>query len=78
MRPEDLRLRDDGTLRATVRVVEPLGSETYVHLETSDGARVVVRASADVGVAVDQRLGLQIPVEKAHLFRDPDGKRIGP
>ncbi|UCC82525.1 MAG: TOBE domain-containing protein, partial [Gemmatimonadota bacterium] len=77
-RPEDLRIGDSGTFRAVVRVVEPVGSEMYIHLLSENGTRLVARASADTRVAVDERVGVQIAPDKVHLFRDDTGERIGP
>jgi multiple sugar transport system ATP-binding protein len=78
IRPEDVTLSDKGTFSAAVRVVEPVGSEMYVHLDCADGARVVARVPADQKVAVDQRVCVVIPPSKAHLFRDDTGARVGP
>jgi ABC-type sugar transport system ATPase subunit len=79
-RPEDLQLAagPEATFSATVRVVEPIGSELYLHLETPAGARVVTRVAADTQVGVDERVGVAIPPAKVHLFRDDTGARIGP
>jgi multiple sugar transport system ATP-binding protein len=77
-RPEDLKIGDSGTFSAVVRVVEPVGSEMYIHLLTEDGTRVVARAPADTRVAVDERVAVAIPPNKVHLFRDDTGERIGP
>ncbi|MGD2153467.1 MAG: sn-glycerol-3-phosphate ABC transporter ATP-binding protein UgpC [Gemmatimonadales bacterium] len=77
-RPEDLRIGDSGTFSALVRVVEPVGSEMYIHLLTESGTRVVARAAADTRVAVDERVAVAIPPDKLHLFRDDTGERIGP
>ncbi|NIR42728.1 MAG: ABC transporter ATP-binding protein [Gemmatimonadetes bacterium] len=78
VRPEDLALGDHGAFSALVRVVEPIGSEKYVHLETPDRARVVARVTADRSVAVDERVCVDIPAARAHLFREDTGERIGP
>jgi multiple sugar transport system ATP-binding protein len=78
IRPEDLRLSDAGTFSALVRVVEPVGSEMFIHLTTEDGTRIVARAAADARVAVDQRVAVEIPPHKIHLFRRDTGDRIGP
>ncbi len=78
IRPEDLRLTDDGALRAAVRVVEPVGSEVYLHLAAEDGSRFLARAPADTRVAVDDRVGIDIPAAKVHLFSRESGERIGP
>lgn len=77
-RPEDIRLSDTGGLRAVIRVVEPVGSEIYVHLDTADGQRVIIRAPADASAAVDDRVALDIPPGKVHLFRADTGQRVGP
>jgi multiple sugar transport system ATP-binding protein len=77
-RPEDLRLTEGGTFPAMVRVVEPVGSEMYIHLAAEDATRVIARAPADTQVAVDERVGIEIAPEKVHLFRNDTGERIGP
>jgi multiple sugar transport system ATP-binding protein len=77
-RPEDLSLVDYGsTLAAEVRVVEPVGSEVYIHLDTAAGERVIVRAAADTQVSVDRRVGIKVPPGKVHLFRKDTAERIG-
>jgi multiple sugar transport system ATP-binding protein len=78
IRPEDLKLADDdATFNATVRVVEPVGSEMYVHLTAGDGARVVARVPADSHVSVDESVNVEIPTDKIHLFRADTGERVG-
>jgi multiple sugar transport system ATP-binding protein len=78
VRPEDLKLEDKkGTFTATVRVVEPVGSEMYVHLATADGARVVARVPSDSHVKVDENVSVEIPTAKVHIFRADTGERIG-
>ncbi len=78
IRPEDLRLSDSGTFSAVIRVVEPVGSEMYIHLAAEDETRIVARVPADARVAVDERVGVAIPPGKVHLFRNDTGARIGP
>jgi multiple sugar transport system ATP-binding protein len=78
VRPEDLRIADHGSFSAVVHVIEPVGSEMYIHLATGDERRVVARAPADTQVRVDERVGLEIPPDKVHLFRSDTGERIGP
>jgi multiple sugar transport system ATP-binding protein len=78
VRPEDLRLCERGALTASVLVVEPVGSEVYVHLSTPSDIRLIVRAPADTRVLVDQRVGLEVPAARVHLFRADTGERIGP
>ncbi|KPK74770.1 MAG: hypothetical protein AMS25_19145 [Gemmatimonas sp. SM23_52] len=78
VRPEDLRITDHGSFSAVVHVIEPVGSEMYIHLATGDERRVVARTPADTQVRVDERVGLEIPPDKVHLFRSDTGERIGP
>jgi multiple sugar transport system ATP-binding protein len=78
VRPEDLRLSDRGTFSAVVRVVEPVGSEMYIHLASGDATRVVARAPADTQVKVDERVAVEIPPGKVHIFRSDTGERLGP
>jgi multiple sugar transport system ATP-binding protein len=79
VRPEDLQLTSgDSTFSAVVRVVEPIGSEMYIHMATADGAGLVVRTPADTQVGVDDSVGIEIPPAKVHLFRNDTGERIGP
>lgn len=79
VRPEDLKLQDGGgAFGAEVRVVEPVGSEMYVHLTSATGARVIVRAAADAQIAVGQQVSVGIPADRVHLFRSDTGVRIEP
>jgi ABC-type sugar transport system ATPase subunit len=77
-RPEDLKLGDRGTFGAVVRVVEPIGSEMYVHLDCPDGTRAVARVPADQKVSVDKQVYIEVPPGKVHLFRQDSGERIVP
>jgi multiple sugar transport system ATP-binding protein len=79
VRPEDLQLQDSGgAFSAVVRVVEPVGSEMYVHLASGAGTRVVARAPSDTPITVDQQVSVEIPPGKLHLFRSDTGVRIAP
>ena len=79
VRPEDLRLKDPGdALRAQVRVVEPVGSEMYVHLTSDSGVQMIARAPADTHISVEQQVSFEIPPDKVHLFRSDTGDRIEP
>jgi len=83
IRPEDLEFAPDGDgndstrrLRAAVEVVELMGAETYLHLNSGSGvfiARVASGAAAKVGdaIAVDVRM------DRAHLFDKATGAALG-
>ncbi len=75
IRPEDIELRAEGT-PATVLVVEPLGREALVMVE-SGGVRLQVLVPAEAKPAPDQQIHLHLPAEKLHYF-DRTGTRVGP
>ena len=82
VRPENCDLLPPGkppstcSFQAVVDIVEPMGAETYVHLQT--GAHTVISRSH---ATVDQReaghrLLFEIAIEKIHLFEPATGLRI--
>jgi len=77
IRPENIYDRlfakdasDDFAVRATVDVVEPMGSEIYLHL-VRDSNRFVARVGADDTAQVNQDLEVIFDMNKAHFF-DPE------
>ncbi|HVS54612.1 MAG TPA: sn-glycerol-3-phosphate ABC transporter ATP-binding protein UgpC [Opitutaceae bacterium] len=73
IRPEHLRAAESGadaadnTARLTIRIVEPMGAETYLHLDagtTSCIARVQPSARFKVG----QQIRVALDLDHAHLF----------
>jgi len=77
VRPEHLQPHPRGGLRARVEVVEPVGSEAYLHLDFAGRSLVARLAPQDLpapGAELDLR------ADPAHLhFFDPDsGARLGP
>jgi len=74
VRPEDIYDRlyakgatTDNTFRATVDVVEPLGSEIYLHLKTAKND-MIVRVSADNKAQPHQDIDFVIDMSKIHIF----------
>ena len=61
---------DDFSVRATVDVVEPMGSEIYLHLVRGSN-RFVARVSPDDTAKVNQDLEVIFDMNKAHFF-DPE------
>jgi multiple sugar transport system ATP-binding protein len=80
VRPEAMRLADDGSIAATVIIVELLGAETHVICHTEDGSRLIVRQHAS---ASKPSLGetVHIAIEGGpsayHLFDAATGVRMG-
>ncbi len=73
IRPEDIGNTKDvdknsmPCIKATVEVVEPMGSETYIYLTTGK-TKFIARIESKVKVDVDQELELPINMQKAHIF----------
>jgi len=75
VRPEDLMLcPEDPALIPVVRLVEPLGADTFAHAEI-DGAALTVRLPGATRVAVGDRLPLRPAPDRLHRF-DADGARL--
>lgn len=74
IRPEDIHLAENANnltqtaeLSATVEVVEPMGSEIYLYLNTGTN-NLVARINARSEPAVGSRLALVLDMSKAHFF----------
>jgi ABC-type sugar transport system ATPase subunit len=76
IRPETLRLTSggEGTIPGTVRLLEPVGSDLYLEVETPGGS-VQVRTAPDTRVQVDERVSLGFDVSRSHLF-GADGRSL--
>ena len=78
IRPEHMLVDADGpqTLDARVTLVEPLGSDTLIHVD-SGGLSAIARISPDLPVKVGDDLKLSALPAKMHLFDVRDGRRLG-
>jgi ABC-type sugar transport system ATPase subunit len=76
IRPEHVALGEtgDGVGDAVVRMVEPLGSDTLVHLDAG-GARLVAKVPGIPALAPGARVGVQVDPTNLHLF-DAAGARL--
>ena len=59
---------DPAAFHAKVDVGEPLGAESYIHLSTQKGNKMVVRLPGVIQVALGEELYLKPDLEQAHLF----------
>jgi multiple sugar transport system ATP-binding protein len=77
VRPEHLTLLAPGQpgLRATVSVVEPLGSDTLVYFDR-EGTRHVARVSPDSQLAPGDVVSFGLAMDKAHLFDAQEGSAL--
>jgi multiple sugar transport system ATP-binding protein len=76
VRPEHIALCpiDQGTGNADIRIVEPLGSETLVHLDAG-GQPLVAKVPGIPPVTVGGRVGVQPDLARLHFF-DAGGVRL--
>jgi ABC-type sugar transport system ATPase subunit len=76
-RPEDGRLVEPGARgwSGDVTMVEPLGSETLVHVRLDAGQGVVCRIRDEVITAPGVRVGVEVAEGRLHRF-DEAGRRM--
>jgi multiple sugar transport system ATP-binding protein len=80
IRPEHLRVGEtaaasDPVVRATVRLVENLGSELLVHLDLA-GQRIVARLPAETAVRAGETRDVSVTANRVHLFDPVSERRI--
>ena len=76
IRPENILVGSDGEqIQAKVEVVEPLGSETLLHLRVGVQA-LVVKAGPDYKPSVGEEIGIAFEMNKAHVFNRQTGITI--
>ncbi|AHL34175.1 ABC transporter [Pseudomonas brassicacearum] len=69
IRPEHVMLKAaQGSIGVAVTVVEYLGSETYVHLDTGQEEPLICRCEVNAGWQVGDRVELQVAFDNLHLF----------
>lgn len=85
IRPEDLSLyaKGDNTIKVTIDVVEPLGSETVLRVSDEIGHEYIVTETAEREYEEEASTVMGINIEKAHFFDTeektfPNGKTENP
>ena len=75
VRPEHFTLvgSAEGGLAATIKLVEPLGSDTLVHFDVG-GTSAIARVEPDLRPRVGDVIGLRVVPGKAHAFDAEDGR----
>jgi multiple sugar transport system ATP-binding protein len=74
VRPEHFEIGDDG-LAATVRLVEPLGSDTQITLD-ANGTEIVTMFHRRVAATPGDTLHLRPVASEMHRFETATGKRL--
>jgi multiple sugar transport system ATP-binding protein len=82
VRPHDIvRVREGeagGNVAGTVDLVEPLGSETVLHVKPADAAMTLkVVVAPEQAPAQGDRVALRFPADRLHWFDSGSGERIG-
>jgi multiple sugar transport system ATP-binding protein len=67
----------EGSLRAEVGVVEPMGNEQIVYLTVPSGGRVVAVAPVQPRIVPGEKVSVRVRPEGLHVFDAQTGKRIG-
>jgi multiple sugar transport system ATP-binding protein len=75
VRPEHVRVGDSEGLPAQVQVVEPAGSETYLHVAAGE-ALVVARVAASFRPPVGTTVHIGVESEDAHVFDADSGQTL--
>jgi len=82
IRPEDIgseRAESEAgapVLQAKVDVMEPMGAETYLYLDTGVKATCIARVDAHRKLKVGETVEFKLLLNKAHLFNSETEKRI--
>ena len=82
IRPEDIgseRAETDAnapSISAKVEVREPMGAETYLHLDTGVDTPCVARVEAHIGAKVGETITLKLAMAGAHVFDPATTNRI--
>jgi len=69
------QLPDSATVRAQIEVIEPMGSEVYLYLNTGRTS-FVARLEAHVGAETNQTIDLLLDMTKCHFFDRDSGVTI--
>jgi len=76
IRPPDVRVADEGAVRATIAVIEPIGSQQIVHCAVGGERRLVAVEPIDVPLEEEREARLDLPREAIHLFDLDTGARL--
>ncbi len=77
IRPEHLVVTtpESGQIKGEILVKESLGGESYLHVNTEGGERMVVKTDGDTLLKSGEAIGLDLPQARVHLFA-PDGHAL--
>ncbi|MEC8332579.1 MAG: sn-glycerol-3-phosphate ABC transporter ATP-binding protein UgpC [Verrucomicrobiota bacterium] len=67
---------EEGAIRAQIEVGEPLGAESFIHLRTISGDKLIVRLPGIIQSVIGQNLCVKPILDEAHLFDAGDEARL--
>ena len=68
--------KDAQKIKAPIDVIEPMGAETYVYLNTGDGSPCVAKVDPHRRLKLGESIELAILLDKAHVFDKETEQRI--
>ncbi|MEM9425714.1 MAG: sn-glycerol-3-phosphate ABC transporter ATP-binding protein UgpC [Pseudomonadota bacterium] len=70
VRPEHLEIGSigEGIVDGTIDVLEYLGADTFLIVDTAEAGRVTVRTDGDTALKEGEKIGLVAPPERLHFF----------
>jgi multiple sugar transport system ATP-binding protein len=68
VRPENLRIAEQGALRGRVELVEFLGERTLAHLKLDGGSSLIVTVPVGTSPGLGSHVAVDVDVAEAHLF----------
>ncbi len=84
VRPEDVELRADGerapgesSAAHTVRLIESVGPDQYVHIEIGDQRILIARRPAAERWRMNDRVNVSFPAGKTHVFHSEHETNLG-
>jgi multiple sugar transport system ATP-binding protein len=82
IRPEHIQLTEysstPGKVNATVGVLEPIGSDTYVYIDFPKEVSMIVKVEGAATFKLDEELDVTFLPEHIHFFHHETGNRITP
>jgi multiple sugar transport system ATP-binding protein len=68
IRPESVKVAENGATRGTAEVIERLGDRTLAYVRLADGSVIIAEDAGQSSLVVGQPVGLTVDGNAAHLF----------
>ena len=76
VRPEDIIIEEKSEVKASVDIMEVMGSEAYVYLKLNDGSKLIAKTGSGVNFNVGDEVGIKANPDKIHIFDKETEKSI--